>query len=189
MGVPTSYALSPRGSSRIWPRCTNAEPGSYGHECGEPADFIGSRADGGQSCFCSACKAHGSEARCYSHWHALQAAMGQRERGCRGNGCARLHRDASGRSWLRLDRPHLGQHARTSRPTGLRLAVYSDAFCSCDPTRRMIRPSRAETELRFSGLSDPQASCLPPALRQTTAVYAHDRTRSGSGFMDGSMSR
>lgn len=49
-GFPTGYALSPRGSSRIWPRCTNAEPGSYGQECGEPAGFIGSRADGGQSC-------------------------------------------------------------------------------------------------------------------------------------------
>ena len=72
-GFPTSYALSPRGSSRIWPRCTNAEPGSYGHECGEPADFIGSRADGGQSCFCFACKANGSEARCFSDWQALPA--------------------------------------------------------------------------------------------------------------------
>ena len=145
-GFPTSYALSPRGSSRIWPRCTNAEPGSYGHECGEPADFIGSRADGGQSCFCSACKAHGSEARCYSHWHALQAAMGQRERGCRGNGCARLHRDASGRSWLRLDRPHLGQHGRTGHPTGLGLAGYSGAFCACCQTRRMIRTSASENQ-------------------------------------------
>jgi hypothetical protein len=70
-GFPTGYAPSPRGSSRIWPRCTNAEPGSYGHECGEQAGFIGSRADGGQSCFCSACKAQGSEARRYSDWQAL----------------------------------------------------------------------------------------------------------------------
>jgi hypothetical protein len=46
-GFPTGYAPSPRGSSRIWPRCTNAEPGSYGQECGEPAGFIGSRADAG----------------------------------------------------------------------------------------------------------------------------------------------
>ena len=46
-GFPTGYAPSPRGSSRIWPRCTNAEPGSYGQECGEPAGFIGSKADGG----------------------------------------------------------------------------------------------------------------------------------------------
>ena len=70
-GFPTGYALSPRGSSRIWPRCTNAEPGSYGHECGEPVGFIGSGADGSQSCFCSACKALGSEARQYSDWQAL----------------------------------------------------------------------------------------------------------------------
>jgi hypothetical protein len=29
---PTGCAPSPRGSSRIWPRCTTAEPGSYDHE-------------------------------------------------------------------------------------------------------------------------------------------------------------
>ena len=75
-GFPTGYAPSPRGNSRIWPRCTNAEPGSYGHECGEPASFIASRAEGGQACFCSACKEHGSEARRYSHWKALPT-MGQ----------------------------------------------------------------------------------------------------------------
>ena len=77
-GFPTGYAPSPRGNSRIWPRCTNAEPGSYGHECGEPAGFIGSGADGGQSCFCSACRALGSEARRYSDWQALPV-MGQGE--------------------------------------------------------------------------------------------------------------
>ena len=70
-GFPTGYAPSPRGSSRIWPRCTNAEPGSYGHECGEPAGFIGSNADGGQACFCSTYKAQGSEARRYTDWMAL----------------------------------------------------------------------------------------------------------------------
>ena len=75
-GFPTSYARSPRGCSRIWLRCTNAEPGSYGHECGEPASFIGSRADGGQSNFCFACKERWFEARCYSDWQALPT-MGQ----------------------------------------------------------------------------------------------------------------
>ena len=75
-GFRTGYARSPRGSSRIWPRCTNSEPGNYGHERGDPAGFVGSRADGGQSCFCSACKAHGAEARRYSHSQALPT-MGQ----------------------------------------------------------------------------------------------------------------
>jgi len=72
-GFPTVYAPTPRDSTRIWPRCTNAEPGSYGHECCEPAGFIGSKAEGGQACFCSACKAHESEAQRYSHWQALPA--------------------------------------------------------------------------------------------------------------------
>ena len=70
-GFPTGYAPSPRCSTQIWPRCTNAEPGSYGHECGEPAGFIGSRADEGQACFCSACRERGFEARRYSDWQAL----------------------------------------------------------------------------------------------------------------------
>ena len=75
-GFPTGYAPSPRGSSQIWPRCTNAETGSYGHECGEPASFIASKVDETQACFCSACKAHGSEARRYADWQALPT-MGQ----------------------------------------------------------------------------------------------------------------
>lgn len=75
-GFPTGHAPSPRGSLRSWPRCTNAEPGSYGHECGEAAGFISLRSDGGQACFCSACKEHGYEARRYSHWLALPT-MGQ----------------------------------------------------------------------------------------------------------------
>jgi len=66
-GFPTSYAPLARGSSRIWPRCTNAEPGSFSHECGDPADFIGSKSDGVQACFCSACREHGAAARRYSH--------------------------------------------------------------------------------------------------------------------------
>ena len=70
-GFPTGNAPSPRGNSRFWPRCTNAEPGSYSHECSEPAGFVGSRADGGQACFCFACNEHESEARRYSHWQAL----------------------------------------------------------------------------------------------------------------------
>ena len=75
-GFPTGYAPSPQGSSRIWPRCTIAEPGSCCHECGDAAGFIGLRSDGSQACFCSACKEHGSEARRYSHWQALPT-MGQ----------------------------------------------------------------------------------------------------------------
>jgi hypothetical protein len=70
-GFPTGYAPSPRGSALSWPRYTNAEPGSNGHECGNAAGFIGLRSDGGQACFCSACKEHGYEALRYSHWQAL----------------------------------------------------------------------------------------------------------------------
>ena len=79
-GFPTSDAPSPRGTTRIWPRCINGEPGSFGHECGDPAGYIGLRPEGGHACFCSACKEHGAEARRYSHWQSLPM-MGQRDDG------------------------------------------------------------------------------------------------------------
>jgi hypothetical protein len=41
--------------------CHNAEPGTFNHECGKPATFIGTRADGFTSGFCDACKANGWE--------------------------------------------------------------------------------------------------------------------------------
>ncbi len=48
--------------------CCNAEPGTYGHECGEPATWIGVDADGGEAGFCDHCKAHGYEARGRKVW-------------------------------------------------------------------------------------------------------------------------
>ena len=44
-------------------KCHNAEPGTFGHECGKPAVWIGTKANGYQSGFCDHCKRHGYEAR------------------------------------------------------------------------------------------------------------------------------
>ncbi len=43
--------------------CHNAQPGTYGHECGKPATWIGTDSNGFQSGFCDDCKANGYEAR------------------------------------------------------------------------------------------------------------------------------
>jgi hypothetical protein len=48
------------------PRCINSEPGTYGHECGKPARWLGEEIDSGQpfkACYCSKCKESGTEAR------------------------------------------------------------------------------------------------------------------------------
>jgi hypothetical protein len=49
-------------------RCHNAQPGTYGHECGKPAEWLGTKASGFQSGFCPKCKEHGYEARQFVRW-------------------------------------------------------------------------------------------------------------------------
>lgn len=52
-------------------QCHNAEPGTYGHECGKPAVWLGTRPDGFQSGFCDDCRRNGYEARPYTSWQAV----------------------------------------------------------------------------------------------------------------------
>lgn len=44
-------------------RCHNAEPGTFGHECGKPATWVGTASSGFQAGFCDDCKECGWEAR------------------------------------------------------------------------------------------------------------------------------
>jgi hypothetical protein len=57
-------------------RCINAQPGTYGHECGKPATWIGAMETGWQACYCVGCKAHGFEARAVKDWRAIAKATG-----------------------------------------------------------------------------------------------------------------
>ena len=62
-------------------KCHNAQPGTYGHECGKPATWVGSIKPGGfQSGFCNRCKIDGYEAREYTVWepHPNLANVAQR---------------------------------------------------------------------------------------------------------------
>lgn len=70
-GFPGTYSRFLAGTDQLWPRCTNAEPGTYGHECGEPARYIGTTGEGFAATFCAACKLAGHEARKFTDWHAL----------------------------------------------------------------------------------------------------------------------
>ena len=49
-------------------RCTNAEPDTYGHECGKPAQWTATKPSGYTSTFCDQCRQQGSEARAYAQW-------------------------------------------------------------------------------------------------------------------------
>lgn len=49
-------------------RCHNAEPGTYGHECGKPAPWVGTNRNGFSSGYCDRCKESGSEARDCVTW-------------------------------------------------------------------------------------------------------------------------
>lgn len=58
-------------------RCHNSEPGTYGHECGKPATWLGITHDGFASGFCDHCRQHGHEAKAVSEWKKpIAPAMG-----------------------------------------------------------------------------------------------------------------
>lgn len=54
-------------------KCHNAQPGTFGHECGKPAQWLGTKTNGYQSGFCNHCKQHGYEAREFTQWQAHPA--------------------------------------------------------------------------------------------------------------------
>ncbi len=65
---PAEPVRAPRNLYATDGRCHNAQHGSFGHECGKPATWIGTKANGFSSGFCDACKASGDEAGAYSSW-------------------------------------------------------------------------------------------------------------------------
>lgn len=52
--------------------CHNAEAGTFNHECGKPATWIGKTKNGFKSGFCSECKEHGREARGIISWEVVR---------------------------------------------------------------------------------------------------------------------
>jgi len=49
-------------------KCHNSNAGSYNHECGKPAQWIGITKKGWASGYCDACKKNGTEARLVAEW-------------------------------------------------------------------------------------------------------------------------
>ena len=54
-------------------KCHNANPGTFSHECGKPAQWIGTSASGSRSGYCVKCRATGSEARQCVAWEPAPA--------------------------------------------------------------------------------------------------------------------
>lgn len=48
--------------------CHNAEPGTYGHECGKRARFIAKSSGGFWGGFCADCRTNGWEAKYCTEW-------------------------------------------------------------------------------------------------------------------------
>lgn len=57
-------------------RCTNANHGTFNHECGKPAVWIGTHASGHRQYFCLDCKDNGDEARSVKTWEAFDNPYG-----------------------------------------------------------------------------------------------------------------
>ena len=91
-GFPTNYSRYLSGTDLKWPSCTNAEPGSMGHECGQPARYIAQTVSGFAVCYCAACKATGTEAVRAVNWMALPPAP------CRTDGTHALTFEAARRA-------------------------------------------------------------------------------------------
>lgn len=53
-------------------KCHNSQPGTFNHECGKPATWIGTKAGGFSSGFCADCKEHGHEARVMARWETVE---------------------------------------------------------------------------------------------------------------------
>jgi hypothetical protein len=51
--------------------CHNSEPGTFNHECGKPAVWIGTSARGFRCGFCDDCKLHGFEASGHT-WERIE---------------------------------------------------------------------------------------------------------------------
>ena len=58
-------------------KCHNSNPGTYGHECGKPAQWIGTSSSGFRSGYCAKCRATGSEARQCVAWEPAPARAAQ----------------------------------------------------------------------------------------------------------------
>lgn len=49
-------------------KCHNANNGTFGHECGKPAVWIGIKKNGFRSGFCDHCRQYGDEAKLCINW-------------------------------------------------------------------------------------------------------------------------
>lgn len=67
----------PTNSYAVDGACHNADSGTYGHECGKPATWLGTDEDGFAMGFCDRCKAHGSEARGVVRWEPITPSAGR----------------------------------------------------------------------------------------------------------------
>lgn len=70
--MTTNTALDESTQNATTNKCCNAEPGTFNHECGKPATWIGIKPSGFRAAFCDFCKDHGWEATGFTSWERLK---------------------------------------------------------------------------------------------------------------------
>jgi hypothetical protein len=58
-------------------KCTNANRGTFNHECNKPACWIGTHSDGHRQYFCNSCRHTGDEAQPVKSWEAFEPPYGE----------------------------------------------------------------------------------------------------------------
>lgn len=110
-------------------RCHNAEAGTFNHECGRPAAWIGRYPKGYESGFCDECKAHGREARGVVRWTPVEGEI----------------KDETGRAIGRLTFAHGAWLARSTH-NGESMGSFADRMDAANwlhavhDNRRGVRP-------------------------------------------------
>jgi hypothetical protein len=71
LNTPSSTGVEPMNTYPMDGKCHNAEPGTFNHECGKPATWLGTKASGFASGFCDDCKVHGAERHGFTTWQRI----------------------------------------------------------------------------------------------------------------------
>lgn len=74
--------------------CHNSNPGTYGHECGKPAEWVATNGHGFSMGFCGRCREHGRERLDFSQWRRTNGQASISGTGADHAGLARLKAEA-----------------------------------------------------------------------------------------------
>lgn len=135
-------------------KCHNTEPGTFNHECGGPADWIGENDKGGRSGYCDDCRHHGYEARRVVRWTRIPTKPMDYPA-----------RDPAALTALAADHVRLSPEALDALAVELACCI---GFADLLSTERWYRPTM-RVDL------DPRYACLAAAFNRGAQILGQDR--------------